>query len=214
MGYYRAGFDVVGVDIAPQKHYPFTFILADALSYVAEHGHEYDVIHASPPCQEYSTTRYLRDSNATILGYTPKIKAKLVSDVRSLLESTRRLWVIENVVGSPLPAATELCGTMFGLPIIRHRWFEAAILLLAPTTCNHTKSFYGIVGGKVRGYGDFDSGRTYQSAKGTRRREGYPGKRFGVMAMGIDWMTVAEMCEAIPPAYTEYIGRQLMRALT
>lgn len=209
MGYHRAGFDVTGVDLAPQKHYPFTFIQADALEYIAAHGHEYDVIHASPPCQEYSRSRHIRDATHIAIK-----RPKLIGDVRQLLNSTGRLWVIENVEDAPLPAAIELCGSMFGLPLLRHRWFEASVLLLMPGPCNHPDGFYNAVGGCVKGYGDFASKQTYIDNKGrTRKREGKPGKAAGVKAMGIDWMTVAEMCEAIPPAYTEYIGRQLMRVL-
>lgn len=214
MGYHRAGFNVTGVDIAPQPHYPFELHQADAMDYLIKHGHEFDVIHASPPCQEYSATRYLRDSNASILNYIVNRRSKLIGEVRTALQSIGQPWVIENVPGAPLPSAIELCGTMFGLPLLRHRWFEASILLFAVAGCNHPDGFYNVIGGKVRGYGKYTSGKTYVAATGEiRKRESYPGKRFGVMAMGIDWMTVAEMCEAIPPAYTEFIGRQLMEAL-
>ena len=214
MGYYRAGFDVIGVDIEPQPHYPFEFVQADALEYLAVYGCGFDVIHASPPCQEYSVTRYLRDAVATAKGYDVRRRPMLLDQTREALISTGKTWVIENVVGSPMPAAIELCGTAFGLPLLRHRWFEASFLLFAAGHCNHPKGFYGVVGGKVRGYGDYSSGRTYRSATGEiRKREGYPGKKAGVIAMGIDWMTVAEMCEAIPPIYTEFVGRQVLSAL-
>jgi len=214
VGYSRAGFDVEGVDITPQPRYPFPFIQADALEYLAEHGHEYDVIHASPPCQEYSSSRYLRDANQSKLGYKVTTRPKLIAPVREALVSTGRLWIIENVPGSPLPSAIQLCGSMFGLPLRRHRWFEASVLLFAPQSCRHTDSFYNVIGGKTRGYGKVSSGKHYLSATGERRRrESYPGKRFGQMAMGIDWMTLAEMSEAIPPAYTEWLGRQLMNVL-
>jgi DNA (cytosine-5)-methyltransferase 1 len=214
MGCHRAGFEVIGVDIKPMPRYPFEFHLADALEYLAAHGHEFDVIHASPPCQEYSQSRHLRNSNAELLNYQINIKEKLVDDVREALLKTGKPWVIENVPGSPLPEAIELCGTMFGLPLLRHRWFASSILLFAPMQCNHPTGFYNAVGGKIRGYGIYSSGKTYLDAKGsTRKREGYPGKAIGVKTFDIDWMTVAEMCESIPPIYTEYIGAQLLRAI-
>jgi DNA (cytosine-5)-methyltransferase 1 len=214
MSYYRAGFDVVGVDIKPQPHFPFTFFQGDAIAYAGAHGREFDVIHASPPCQEYSQTRYLRNACAKAGRCTLYIRAMLIGEVRTLLERIGKLWIIENVAGAPLPSAIEICGTALGLPLLRHRWFESNILLFAPGPCHHPEGFYGVVGGKVRGYGRFASDKTYLSATGEiRKREAYPGKRFGVLAMGIDWMTVAEMSEAIPPAYTEFVGRQLIQAV-
>ena len=116
MGYHRAGFDeIVGVDIKPMPRYPFTFIQADALEYVAAHGHEFDAIHASPPCQGYSIMRNL-----------PWLRHKeyplLIQPTADALNATGRAWVIENVMGAKL-ASGWLCGTMFGLPFFRHRFF-------------------------------------------------------------------------------------------
>jgi len=213
-GYWLAGFNVVGVDIAPQPRYPFFFVQGDAIAFIEQYGGLFDAIHASPPCQEYSVTRHLRDANAEIKGYTPNVQPKLIKPVRDLLVSLKRPWIIENVPQSPMPGAIQLCGSMFDLPLLRHRWFESSHLLFAPGPCRHPKGFYGVVGGKTRGYGTFTSGRFYTDAKGNRRkREGYPGKKFGEQAMGINWMTVPEMSEAVPPAYTRYIGSQLMRAV-
>lgn len=214
MGYHQAGFDVTGVDIAKQPRYPFEFIQADALQYLSDHYQDFDVIHASPPCQEYSSSRHLRNANAKILGYKLNIRPKLVDDVREALLKTNKLWVIENVPGSPLPDAIELCGTMFGKPLLRHRWFASSILLFAPAPCNHPSGFYNACGGKIRGYGDFADAKTYTDCRGTiRHREGYPGKAAGVQAFEIDWMTVNEMCESIPPYYTAWVGGQLITAL-
>jgi len=212
MGYWQAGFNIVGIDRIDQPHYPFWFIRADAMEFARHFGASFDVIHASPPCQEYSQTRYLRDANASILNYISNVQAKLIGEILPLLNSLHKPWVIENVVNSPLPSAVQLCGSMFGLLLRRHRWFESSHLLFAPGPCRHTTGFYGLVGGKVRGYGDFTSGKTYLSATGeVRKRESYPPKQKGVDAMGIDWMTIPEMSEAIPPAYTRYIGEQMMR---
>jgi DNA (cytosine-5)-methyltransferase 1 len=214
MGYYLAGFDVFGVDIKSQPHYPFMFHQGDALAYLGAHGQEFDAIHASPQCQEYSQTRYLRNAGAAAGRYKLHVRAMQIGEVRTLLEKIGKPWIIENVPGAPLPSAIQICGSAFGLPLRRHRWFESNIMLFAPGPCQHPNGFYGVVGGKVRGYGKFTSGKTYTAGNGEiRKREACPGKRFGILAMGIDWMTVSEMCEAIPPVYTEWLGRQLIRVV-
>lgn len=195
MGYHRAGFDVVGVDNVHQKNYPFAFVQADALAYVAAHGQKYDAIHASPPCQGYSRMRHL-----------PWLKDReyplLIDATRAALDATGRPWVIENVEGAPLPAAAMLCGTMFGLKVYRHRWFEGSILLLSPGHPKHRE-----VIGKGRLFNDRQRGNAagFVSLVGKDARGG--------AAMGIDWMTRDELAQAIPPAYTAWIGRQLLAAL-
>lgn len=198
MGYYRAGFtDITGVDIAPQKRYPFNFIQADALEYLAEHGREYDVIHVSPECQEYSITKSLK---------TSAHKAQ-IPEVRALLQALEKYWIIENVPGAPMGNYVMLCGTMFELRVIRHRLFETSFgLTMAPATCNHD--------GKVSGS---------RNVKGIRKTlENFKyltivGNDYiaedGRKAMGIDWMTRKELSQAIPPAYTEWIGKQLMQII-
>lgn len=214
MGYSRAGFEVVGVDIEPQPRYPFEFHQADAFEYLAEHWKEFDVIHASPPCQEYSKSRHLRAVSATRFGRAIAHKEKLIEETRGALVATGKLYVIENVPHSPMPGAIILCASMFGLPMIRHRWFESSVMLFVPGPCNHPAGFYSAVGGSIRGHGIYDSGKTYTGADGrAKRRDSKPGKAAGIKAMGIDWMTVPEMCQAIPPAYTEFIGRQLLAIL-
>ncbi len=129
MGYYRAGFDdIIGVDIEPMPRYPFHFIQGDALEYLAAHGAEYDVIHASPVCKGYSRLSALwRDRE-----YPDDI-----APVRELLRKTGKPYIIENVVGAPL-SGVMLCGSMFGLRVYRHRIFETnPQILLAPASCNH-----------------------------------------------------------------------------
>lgn len=215
-GYQRAGFYVVGVDIEPQPRYcGDEFVLGDALEYVAEHGHEFDAISASPPCQEYSPTRHLRNAVANARGYAINTRAMLIKPVREALIATGKPWIIENVSGSPMPSAIELCGSMFGLPIHRHRWFEASFLVLAPGQCRYMKGFYNVVGGKTRGYGSYASQtRTYVDAKGTTRKgEGHFRRHIGCDALEIDWMTLDEMSEAIPPIYTEWIGKYLLEVV-
>src|SRR5690348_16558972 len=130
MGYHRAGFEVVGVDIKPQKNYPFEFHQADALEFLKIHGHEFDAIHASPPCQRYSVGRHIHQSG----GNHPD----LVHPTRSLLEATGKPWVIENVMGSPVAGVT-LCDLMFGLKVLRHRLFETSFYCMVPTHPQHPK---------------------------------------------------------------------------
>lgn len=191
-GYQRAGFYVVGVDIEPQPHYcGDEFYQADALEYVAERGRAFDAIHASPPCQGYSRMRHL-----------PWLKDRtwplLIEPVRELLQKTGAVWVIENVADSPLNGAL-LCGAALGLPLARHRRFESNILLLFPPCPGHPVLFQGRA--NMRKYG--------QGAGVT----GLMDKQDPKQALGIDWMTGSEMRQAIPPAYTEFIGKQLMAAV-
>lgn len=210
-GYAQAGFEVVGVDIKPQPRYPFRFIQADALTYLDTTDlNQFAAIHASPPCQGYSQSRFLRYAVHPDAAPIPM----LIQDVRARLEQAGKPWVIENVAGADLPDAVELCGSMFGLPLRRHRWFSSSILLFAPGPCRHTSGCLNPIGGKVRGYGSLASAHTYLDSKGRRRkREAYFSLATGRQAMGIHWMTLKELSQAIPPAYTEWIGRQLIEVL-
>lgn len=200
MGYHRAGFtEIVGVDSAPQKRYPFAFVQADALEYLAEHGRDFDVIHASPPCQAYTQLAK---------GRHPR----LVEPTRNALMATDRPWIIENVVGAPLRSPWLLCGSMFGLKVRRHRLFETTASLLVPN-CAHARhpeirAYYGKKGWLV----------WTPAAANVQKRGRRPLLRGSVELapgdMGIDWMeSWDELREAIPPAYTEFIGRQLLAAL-
>jgi len=202
-GYQQAGFYVIGVDIAPQSHYcGDEFIQADAMIFPLD---GFDVIHASPPCQGYSRSLGI----ARIHGR--KEHPLLIRGIRERLEGSGKPWIIENVAFSDLPDALELCGSMFNLPIRRHRWFASSHLLFAPSPCCHVKGFYNPIGGKIRGYGVFASKTTYKDAQGnTRKREGYYTLAIGQAAMGIDWMSLKELSQAIPPAYTRWVGSQMM----
>ena len=192
MGYHRAGFEVVGVDIAPQPHYPFEFHQGEALAYIREHGHEFDEIHASPPCQAYSVCAPLTSGN----------HPRLIEPLRDLLTETGRPYVIENVPGAPLIDYVMLCGTMFDLRVIRHRWFECRpTILMSPRSCNH----WSAIG---------ENGFCCLAGSGSGNSNKYPAhsrrKAAWQRAIGIDWMTKAEMVQAIPPAYTEWLGRYIV----
>lgn len=207
MGYHRAGFEVVGVDIAPQKHYPFEFHQADALEYVQKYGGQFDAIHASPPCQRYSSASFSR----SVRNRHPD----LVPVTRDCVVESRKLYVIENVFGAPLARGSiMLCGLMFGLKVFRHRWFEVPGLPIAPHHPSHKGKLIGRGGFCcVCGHGGGVSGRMRTQF----HRESDGGfkdtKRDWAIAMGIDWMTRKELSQAIPPAYTEFIGRQLYRSI-
>lgn len=199
MGYSRAGFEVVGVDIAPQPRYPFAFKQAEAIEYVKAHGHEYDAIHASPPCQASSAL-----TKGTNRG---RIYEDLIPQTRAALEATGRPYVIENVQGSGLRRDATLCGEMFGLAVIRHRYFEVSGFALSPPP--HVPHRGRVAGWRHGVYYDGPYFAVYGEGGGKGTIEQWQS------AMGIHWTDKRkELAEAIPPAYTEFIGRQLMRHVT
>ena len=191
VGYNRAGFDVTGVDIEPQKRYPFEFVQDDALDYVAENGHLYDLIHASPPCQAY--TKLVKGL------YKDREYPDLVEATRRALKATGLPYVIENVPGAPLENPLMLCGTMFGLLTIRHRLFETnPVIWWPPFSCAHVR--------KTAKQGRKPNRETeYITVTGC-----FSDAEFGRVAMGIDWMVRAELTQAVPPAFTQWIGEQMM----
>lgn len=192
MGYYRAGFDVVGVDIKKQSHYPFDFIQADALNPPVD-LEAFDAIHASPPCQAY--TNQGRAYN----------HPRLIEAVRLMLVRAGLPFIIENVVGAPLIDPIILCGSMFDLGVRRHRKFESNTVLYGGQ-CSHrgreVRAYYGAWGReafRAKKPGNKDT------LRGTLER--------APTDMGIDWMQWTELTQAIPPVYTEFIGRQLIAAI-
>ena len=186
VGYYRAGFtEIVGIDIKPQPRYPFTFIQADALTMPVDLL-RFDAIHASPPCQAFTKARKLQGNT----------HPDLLEPIRTMLRSSGKPFVIENVPGAPLVNPVILCGLMFGLKVIRHRLFESNVdlpfQLHSPHPRQRKLGAPVVDGDYIQVVGHF-SGVPYAQA-----------------AMGIDWMGQKELAQAIPPAYTEWIGRRLL----
>lgn len=203
MGYSRAGFDeIVGVDIKPQPRYPFQFVQGDALEYARLFGAGFDVIHASPPCQRYSVANNIHADDS---------HPDLVPETRTLLEVLGRPFVIENVPGAPLRCPIVLCGLSFGLGVKRHRLFESNQVLIS------NGCIKGHPGDWVSVFGHTVLERSPAIARTLKNGPIYRRKHLGVergrLAMSIDWMNRGELSEAIPPAYTEFIGKQLLAAL-
>lgn len=224
MGYHRAGFEVVGVDVVDQPHYPFEFVQMDAMSYpYSILAGDFDAVHASPPCQAYTLMRHMGKRAG-------EDAPDLIDATRAMLEADSIPWVMENVVGSPLRNPLVLCGSAFGLGVRRHRLFESSHLIFrAP--CNHDRTSWPVAvwgdgrpsrqevrrehRGPIAVYGDHpeDSAihRADNDAPGLTRRAAT--LAVARDAMGIDWMNWREITQAIPPAYTEWIGRQLLAAI-
>lgn len=187
MGYHRAGFDVVGVDNVPQPNYPFEHHVADALDFPLD---GFDAVHASPPCQHYIRGGLVdRAKHPDLLGPT-----------RDRLRTTGVPWVIENVPGAPMRVDIQLCGSAFGLAVRRHRWFEfdRPRLSFVPP-CDHSRPVAGVYG-HMHGEGGAAPGMLPSTLASWSA------------AMGIDWMAAHELAEAIPPAYCQFIGEQLIGA--
>lgn len=200
MGYHKAGFRIIGVDKDDQPRYPFDFVKADAISFMEsmlEHGVRPDAIHASPPCQRYSDLARL-NGNA-------EDHPDLVPPTRELLKELGVPWVIENVEGAPLRDPITLCGTMFRrLRVIRHRLFESSFPLPAPPHPARHPLVHTFDKRKAH-YGKTDEWRDFVQVTGG----GNCSKAAAADAMGIDWMTKNELNEALPPAYTLWVGMHL-----
>ncbi|MEV7881756.1 DNA cytosine methyltransferase [Streptomyces microflavus] len=191
MGYHRAGFDVTGIDLAPQPRYPFRFIQADAIDYVREHGAEFDFIHASPPCQRYSRAQKIQHRD----------HPDLIAPTRAALEATGRPWVIENVEEAhrELRNPVTLCAAAFGMRTYRHRLFETGgtFTFTPPRHPAHWAPLTKM--GRPRAAGHFAH---------------YVGNFSGVQEartdMGVPWMNRDGIRECIPPAYTHHIATALL----
>jgi DNA (cytosine-5)-methyltransferase 1 len=178
-GYAASGlFDVVGVDIEPQPRYPFDFIQADALDYLAQHGRDYDFIHASPPCQKYTRARKLQGNE----------HHDFIPDTRNLIQLTGKPFVIENVPGAPLRNPVELCGTMFGLKTYRHRLFESNFLIKTPAHIDHEEP-------------SVKMGRPVKEGQFVHIVGHFSGVPLAREIMGMPWANQYGLAQAIPPAY-------------
>ena len=191
-GYTAAGFDVTGIDLKHGKRYPYTYIRGNVSEYLNnDYLRQFDVIHASPPCQTHSITQHLRNAQGKSTS-----KVDMIPEVRAALIASGVPYIIENVPGSPLIDPIQLCGSSFNLKVRRHRLFESNINLKG-STCNHKAQgkpvgVYGSLNDEIPGGGH--TAKTLQQARS---------------AMGIEWALWGELVEAIPPIYTEYVGKQI-----
>ena len=205
MGYHRAGFEVVGVDIAPQPRYPFAFHQADAIAYLAgliESGEirQFDAIHASPPCQEYSTLKSRKTRQYP----------DLLAPMRQMLIASGLPWIMENVATAPMHQGVMICGTALGWNVRRHRLFDSSHLLYPPGLCRHHLDNVNIYGHACWTYrpdpsnvrADTGKARTYRVKLAEGRR-----------AFDVPWMSQQGASECIPPAYTEWLGSQLLAVM-
>lgn len=203
VGYHNAGFEVVGVDRNPQPRYPFKFIQADAITYCLEYGHKFDVIHASPPCQRHSNLRF-------ILSDEQMAKHEdLIEPTRNAILATGKPYIIENVYTARkvLINPIMLCGAYFDLKVYRHRAFECSPYLLAPPHTPHNDNLRGSGRGLSRNGFISVTGNGGDASLGSNY---FP---YACRAMGIDWMNRRELSQAIPPAFTEFLGRQMIEIL-
>lgn len=197
VGYHQAGFEVHGVDLKHGKRYPFTYLRADVLDVLRdeEYINQFDVIHASPPCQTHSITKHLRNAQGKSTS-----KIDLIPETRAALIASGKPYIIENVPGSPLINPIQLCGSSFGLKVRRHRLFESNMPLVG-SKCDHKAQ-----GRPIGVYGSLNDeipkgGKTASTIDEARK------------AMDMDWAIWTELVEAIPPAFTKYLGGQIVNWL-
>jgi len=191
-GYRLAGFDVTGVDICQQPKNPHRFILADALEYLRQHGHEYDAIHASPPCQAYTkATKQWRKEGREYVD--------LIAATREALIASGKPWIIENVPGAPLRSPVLLNGSVFGIRVHRPRYFETSFFLEQPS---------------VPTMKPVKMGRPIREGDIVQPVGHFSGVRYAAREMGLPWMGQGELAQAIPPAYTRWIAERLISVLT
>ena len=195
VGYAEAGFEVHGVDLKHGKRYPFTYTRANVLDILKDQEfiNQFDVIHASPPCQTHSITKHLRNAQGKSTS-----KVDLIPETRAALIASGKPYIIENVPGSPLINPVQLCGSSFDLKVRRHRLFESNMPLQG-SVCDHNRQ-----GRPIGVYGSLNDeipqgGKTAATIDEARK------------AMGMDWAIWTELVEAIPPAFTKYLGHQLIR---
>lgn len=204
MGYHRAGFDVTGVDIEPQKHYPFTFIQGDAIHYLLTYGHLYDAFHASPPCLFASKSTSIAKSRG-------KVYPDLIPATRAAMSLYKIPSIMENVPGAIMRPDIIMRGTMFNLKVLRKRIFEINnCFILQPGIPPKKGTVKAGDYSSVFGKGSWKKSKADDMPKHALNTV----RETWAFAMGIDWyMNETELAEAIPPAYTEYIGKQLINYL-
>jgi DNA (cytosine-5)-methyltransferase 1 len=197
VGYHQAGFEVYGVDLKHGKRYPFTYLRADVLDVLKDKDfiNQFDVIHASPPCQTHSITKHLRNAQGNSTS-----KLDLIPETREALIASGKPYIIENVPGSPLINTIQLCGSSFGLKVRRHRLFESNMPLIG-SKCDHKAQ-----GRPIGVYGSLNDeipkgGKTATTIDEARK------------AMDMDWAIWTELVEAIPPAFTKYLGGQIVNRI-
>ncbi len=203
IGYHKAGFDIIGVDINQQPRYPFRFIQVDVMSLDLEKEFPGAAcFHASPPCQSFSiSTKRYRNAG--------KVYPDILAALREKLQKAGKPFVLENVPGAPMKNRFMLCGEMFGLRVIRHRWFEVHgdVVVFAPPHVKHKGYATGMCD---REYVVKNRNFYYYTVCGNGRRWMDTHDAWASAMGGLWYMTKYEMAQAIPPAYTEYIGRQLI----
>jgi DNA (cytosine-5)-methyltransferase 1 len=187
-GLVAAGFDVTGVDIEPQPEYPFRFVQVDALTFPLD---GYEFIWASPPCQAFTAYKRRPDHVAPVDNLIPTVRAKL--------RASGKPYVIENVPGAPLLNPMQLCGSMFDLDVRRHRLFEISGFFLIAPSCNHVARPRFRPATNRRNLRSTVEVGVWRIPLEIQRR-----------AMGIDWMNRETLSQAIPPAYSEFLARQVL----
>ncbi|MFB6828140.1 SAM-dependent methyltransferase [Streptomyces hydrogenans] len=191
-GYAAAGFDVTGVDLHPQPRYPFTFVQGDAIAYIREHGHEYDVIAGSPPCQRYTLCQRIQGNE----------HPDLIGPAREAMEATGRPWIIENVpeAAPELRDPVTLCGASFGLHTYRHRLFESNLPLEVPEHPEHV-------------HPTVKMGRPLQEGDWYHAVGNFSNVPYVRRDLNVPWMSRDGIRECIPPVYAEHLGRQVLAHL-
>jgi DNA (cytosine-5)-methyltransferase 1 len=206
-GYADAGFEVTGIDLKHGKRYNYNYIKGNVRDYLnIEYLQQFDVIHASPPCQTHSVTKHLRNAQ----GRTSTKKIDMIDEVRKALLLSGKPYIIENTPKAPLINPVLVCGSYFNLKVRRHRIFESN-LELKGTICNHKAQgkpigVYGIINDTAKGI-DKKTGKLVIG--GSTAKDIKEGRK----AMGIDWMIWSELVEAIPPHYTEFLGKQIINII-
>jgi DNA (cytosine-5)-methyltransferase 1 len=184
-GYYLAGFNVTGVDLHPQPHYPFEFHQGDAVQFILDHGAEFDLIGGSPPCQRYTRAqRIMRNEHPDLIGPT-----------REAARAVGRPYIFENVSGAPLLDPVVLCGAMFGLRTYRHRLFESNLPLGSRLHPRHLAPVAKM-------------GRPVRDGEFMHIVGNFTGVALAREVMGMPWATRDGLREAVPPAYTQFLGEQ------